>query len=112
MGFIPKNSSKPVYLVCNADEGEPGTFKDRQIMEHCPHRLIEGMIAAAVAIGSKTGYIYVRGELRLAIKRLEDAINEAYAKIILAKTFLDQAKLLILQFILVQGLIFVVKKQG
>ncbi|MEI7440697.1 MAG: NADH-quinone oxidoreductase subunit NuoF [bacterium] len=91
-GFIPKNSSKPVYLVCNADEGEPGTFKDRQIMEHCPHRLIEGMIAAAVAIGSKTGYIYVRGELRLAIKRLEDAINEAYAKNYLGQNIFGSGK--------------------
>jgi NADH-quinone oxidoreductase subunit F len=76
--FIPKNSPRPVYLVCNADEGEPGTFKDRQIMEHLPHRLIDGMIAAASAVGAKTGYIYVRGELRLAIERLEAAVNEAY----------------------------------
>ncbi len=91
-GFIPKNPTKPVYLVCNADEGEPGTFKDRQIMEHCPHRLIEGMIAAAVAIGSKTGYIYVRGELRLAIKRLEDAIKEAYAKNYLGQNIFGSGK--------------------
>ncbi|NCN26310.1 NADH-quinone oxidoreductase subunit NuoF [bacterium] len=76
--FIPKNPTKPVYLVCNADEGEPGTFKDRQIMEHLPHRLIEGMICAASAIGSKTAYIYVRYELRLARERLEQAIEEAY----------------------------------
>lgn len=76
--FIPKNSAKPVYLVVNADEGEPGTFKDRQIMEHLPHRLIEGMISAASAVNAKTGYIYVRGELRLAIKRLEAAVEEAY----------------------------------
>lgn len=76
--FIPKNSTKPVYLVVNADEGEPGTFKDRQIMEHLPHRLIEGMICAASAIGSKTAYIYIRGELRLARLRMEEAVEEAY----------------------------------
>lgn len=78
--FIPKNPDKPVYLVVNADEGEPGTFKDRQIMEHLPHRLIEGMICAASAVNAQTAYIYVRGELTLAIKRLEDAVNECYAK--------------------------------
>lgn len=76
--FIPKNTGKPVYLVCNADEGEPGTFKDRQIMEHVPHRLIDGMIAAASAIRSETGYVYIRCELRLAIERMRAAIDEAY----------------------------------
>ena len=76
--FIPKNATKPVYLVCNADEGEPGTFKDRQILEHVPHRLVEGMICAASAIRSVTGYIYVRGELRLARERIERAVEEAY----------------------------------
>lgn len=76
--FIPKNSPKPVYLVVNADEGEPGTFKDRQIMEHLPHRLIEGMITAAMAINAKTAYIYIRGEFRLAIERTEQAVEEAY----------------------------------
>lgn len=90
--FIPKNPTKPVYLVCNADEGEPGTFKDRQIMEHCPHRLIDGMIATAYAIGSETGYIYVRGELRLSIKRLEAAIEEAYAKNYLGENILGTGK--------------------
>jgi len=83
--FIPKNSAKPVYLVCNADEGEPGTYKDRQLMEHLPHRLIEGMIAAACAINSQTGYIYIRGELRLAIERVNEAIEQAYAKGYLGK---------------------------
>ena len=91
-GFIPKNSTKPVYLVCNADEGEPGTFKDRQIMEHCPHRLIDGMIAAAVAINSQTGYIYIRGELRLSIKRMEAAIEEAYAKNYLGENIFGSGK--------------------
>ena len=83
--FIPKNRTKPVYLVCNADEGEPGTFKDRQILEHCPHRLVEGMIIAASAINSEAGYIYVRGEMRLGIERIKLAVNEAYEKGYLGK---------------------------
>ncbi|MBP7845282.1 MAG: NADH-quinone oxidoreductase subunit F, partial [Proteobacteria bacterium] len=83
--FISKSSPKPVYLVCNADEGEPGTFKDRQIMEHLPHRLIEGMICAAMSVRSQTGYIYIRYELRLARRRLEAAIEEAYQKGYLGK---------------------------
>lgn len=90
--FIPKNPTKPVYLVVNADEGEPGTFKDRQIMEHLPHRLIEGMICAASAIGSKTAYIYVRGELRLAIERLEEAVKEAYAAGYLGKNIFGSGR--------------------
>lgn len=65
------------YLVCNADEGEPGTFKDRIIMENDPHRLIEGMIIAAYAIGASKAYIYIRGEYYKSIKRLEKAIHDA-----------------------------------
>lgn len=90
--FIPKAPTKPVYLVCNADEGEPGTFKDRQIMEHLPHRLIEGMICAASAIGSETAYIYVRFELSLARKRLEGAIEEAYSKGYLGKNIFGSGR--------------------
>ncbi len=90
--FIPKNSAKPVYLVCNADEGEPGTFKDRQIMEHLPHRLIEGMICAASAVRSETGYIYIRGELRLAFERIEKAIEEAYEKGYLGKNIFGSGR--------------------
>ncbi|HUW60162.1 MAG TPA: NADH-quinone oxidoreductase subunit NuoF [Candidatus Bathyarchaeia archaeon] len=78
-GFVPKDSKKPVYLVCNADEGEPGTFKDRQIMEFDPHLLIEGMAIAAYAIGAKTGFIYIRGEFSWIARILEDAIAEARA---------------------------------
>lgn len=90
--FIQKNSPRPVYLICNADEGEPGTFKDRQLMEHLPHRLIEGMICGALAIGSKTGYIYVRCELRLAIERMEQAIEEAYKAGYLGKNIFGSGK--------------------
>jgi len=75
--FIPKNSEKPVYLVANADEGEPGTFKDRYIMERDPHALLEGMIIAAHAIGSHKGYIYIRGEYFRSAKRMQRAIDEA-----------------------------------
>ena len=78
--FMPKESSKPHYLVVNADEGEPGTFKDRTIMERNPHALIEGCIIGAYAIGAHAAYIYVRDELHLAKERLWGAIAEAKAK--------------------------------
>lgn len=79
-GFMPKESELPKYLAINGDEGEPGTFKDRYIMELDPHRLIEGCIITAWTLGLRYGYIYVRGELQLAIRRLESAIKEAYKK--------------------------------
>lgn len=76
-GFIPQGNKKPVYLICNADEGEPGTFKDRQIMEFDPHLLIEGMAIAAHTIGAKKAFIYIRGEYRWISYILEQAIQEA-----------------------------------
>ncbi|HOW52858.1 MAG TPA: NADH-quinone oxidoreductase subunit NuoF [bacterium] len=76
-GFLPKNNTKPVYLICNADEGEPGTYKDRQIMEYDPHLLIEGMAIAARALGSKLGFIYIRGEFDWIADILDNAIEEA-----------------------------------
>lgn len=78
--FIPKGSTKPKYLVVNADEGEPGTFKDRYIMERDPHALLEGMIIAAHAIGSHKAYVYIRGEYFRPAKRLQRAIDEAYSQ--------------------------------
>ena len=75
--FIPKDSTKPKYLVVNADEGEPGTFKDRYILERDPHALLEGMIIAAYAIGSHKAYVYIRGEYFRSAKRLQRAIDEA-----------------------------------
>jgi NADH-quinone oxidoreductase subunit F len=75
--FIDRKSGKPVYLVCNADESEPGTFKDRYLLEHIPHLLIEGMILASYAIGANTAYIYMRGEFRWIFPILERAIAEA-----------------------------------
>ncbi len=77
-GFIPKKSAKPKYLVCNADESEPGTFKDRDIMRYTPHLLIDGMAIAAHAIGANIGYIYIRGEYTRETKILNEAIDEAY----------------------------------
>ena len=77
--FIPKNSAKPVYLVVNADEGEPGTFKDRYLLERDPHALLEGMIIAAYSIGSHKAYVYIRGEYFRAAQRFDRAVQEAYA---------------------------------
>ena len=76
-GFVPKDSPKPRYVVANADESEPGTSKDRPLMEMDPHSLIEGMVIAGRALGSHQGYIYVRGEYRYIIDVLDPAIEEA-----------------------------------
>lgn len=78
--FVPKDTSKPHYVVCNADESEPGTFKDRELMEVNPHQLIEGMILACRAIQSTCGFIYVRGEYVTPIRVLTKAIEQAYQK--------------------------------
>jgi NADH:ubiquinone oxidoreductase subunit F (NADH-binding)/NADH:ubiquinone oxidoreductase subunit E len=75
--FLPKNDERPVYLICNADEGEPGTFKDRQIMEFNPHLLIEGIAISAFAIKSMKSFIYIRGEFSWIADILEKAIDEA-----------------------------------
>jgi NADH-quinone oxidoreductase subunit F len=83
--FMPKSSTKPCYLAVNADEGEPGTHKDRTIMELNPHAVIEGCIIACYAIGAHTAYIYVRDELHLSKARLEHAIEEARKKGYLGK---------------------------
>ncbi|MBX3027708.1 NADH-quinone oxidoreductase subunit NuoF [bacterium] len=79
-GFLPKDNPKPRYLCVNADESEPGTFKDRQIIERNPHLLIEGTLLSAYAIQSHTAYIYIRGEFAFGAKVLEEALAEAYAK--------------------------------
>ncbi|GAB2860826.1 NADH-quinone oxidoreductase subunit NuoF [Hymenobacter segetis] len=78
-GFLAKPEGVPRYLVCNADESEPGTFKDRQLMTKLPHLLIEGMITGSYALGARTSYIYIRGELLYVLRILEKAIAEAYA---------------------------------
>ena len=86
--FIDKKSEKPRYLVCNADESEPGTFKDRYLMERIPHLLVEGMILSSYALGAKTAYIYIRGEYMYIVGILEQAIQEAYAAGFLGKNIL------------------------
>src|SRR4030065_1361589 len=78
--FIPKDPTMQKYLCCNADEGEPGTFKDRAIIEKDPHQLLEGIAIGCYAIGASNAYIYIRGEFTLGADRLEDAIREAHAK--------------------------------
>ncbi len=76
-GFLPKDYRGPIYLCCNADESEPGTFKDRQLMERDPHQMIEGCLIACYAIRSETCYVYIRGEYTLATTILEKAVAEA-----------------------------------
>jgi NADH-quinone oxidoreductase subunit F len=83
--FVPKDTSKPKYILANADESEPGTCKDRPLMEMDPHQLIEGMVIAGRAVGSHQGYIYIRGEYRYIIDIMDAAIAEAYAKGYLGK---------------------------
>ncbi|HEX3877345.1 MAG TPA: NADH-quinone oxidoreductase subunit NuoF [Bryobacteraceae bacterium] len=82
-GFVPRQSPKPKYIVVNADESEPGTCKDRLLIEYDPHQLIEGVLIAGLAVGAQQGYIYIRGEYRYLIDVMDRAIDEAYAKGIL-----------------------------
>ncbi|MEI7724298.1 MAG: NADH-quinone oxidoreductase subunit NuoF [Bacteroidota bacterium] len=76
--FLDRKTDKPRYLVCNADESEPGTFKDRYLMHHLPHLLIEGLIISSYALGVNTCYIYIRGEFKYLVGVLEKAIKEAH----------------------------------
>ncbi|MAF22525.1 MAG: NADH-quinone oxidoreductase subunit NuoF [Roseibacillus sp.] len=76
-GFIPPENKKPVYLICNCDESEPGTFKDRYIVHQDPHQLIEGMVISCFAVGAKVAYIYIREEFPEAAEIVEKAIKEA-----------------------------------
>jgi len=84
-GFVPKNTGKPTYLLNNADESEPGTFKDRVIMERDPHLMIEGQLIAAWALQSNWSAIYIRGEYSYPAERVINAVKEAYAKGYLGK---------------------------
>lgn len=86
--FLAKPEGVPRYLLCNADESEPGTFKDRYLMEKIPHLLIEGMITSSYALGANTSYIYIRGEYSWIVFILEKAIQEAYDKGWLGKNIL------------------------
>jgi NADH-quinone oxidoreductase subunit F len=85
---IEKQKTGPVYLICNADEGEPGTFKDKQLMEETPFLLVEGMTIAAHATQADAGYIYIRGEFVDSARALRKAIDEAYARGYLGKNIL------------------------
>ena len=87
---LPKEKRGPHYVLCNADEGEPGTFKDKQLMEETPFLLIEGMTLAGHATQSEQGYIYIRGEFIDAAKALRKAIDEAYAAGLLGKNILGK----------------------
>src|SRR5664280_2838674 len=79
-GFVPRTSSKPKYIVVNGDESEPGTCKDRVLIENDPHQLIEGVLIAGLSVDAHSGYIYIRGEYRYLIEVMEKAIAEAYAR--------------------------------
>ncbi|MEZ4409866.1 MAG: NADH-quinone oxidoreductase subunit NuoF [Polyangiales bacterium] len=89
--FLKPNPEKPNYIAVNADEGEPGTFKDRTLMEKDPHRCVEGFIISAYALNVHTVYVYVRGELVLSIKRLMRAVEEARAKGYLGDAIMGKA---------------------
>jgi NADH-quinone oxidoreductase subunit F len=86
--FVPKDSPKAKYVVCNADESEPGTFKDRYLMERDPHMLIEGMLIAAYALGARTNYIYTRGEYRYLIEIADRALDESRSAGLLGENIL------------------------
>jgi NADH-quinone oxidoreductase subunit F len=87
-GFIRPGETKPIYLICNADESEPGTFKDRYIIHQDPHQLLEGMIISCFAVNARLAYIYIRGEFPLGAKILEQAIKEANEHGFLGKNIL------------------------
>ena len=86
--FMPKNYPGDKYLVCNSDEGEPGTFKDRDILRLNPHQLIEGMIIGGYTLGAKAGYNYIHGEIWAEYERFEEALDEARAAGLLGKNIL------------------------
>jgi NADH-quinone oxidoreductase subunit F len=88
-GFVPKDIDKPKYLICNADESEPGTFKDREIIHVDPHMLLEGIIISSYAIRANVAYIYIRGEFYRETQMLEEAIAEAEARGYLGSNILD-----------------------
>jgi NADH-quinone oxidoreductase subunit F len=88
-GFIQRDSKKPIYLCCNADESEPGSFKDREILEQDPHQMLEGIIIACYTINSHKAYIYIRGEMPYGARIIEGAIKEACDKGYLGQNILN-----------------------
>src|SRR5215475_8869433 len=91
-GFVPKQSDKPKYILVNGDESEPGTCKDRLILEHDPHSVIEGVVIAGLAVGAKVGYVYIRGEYRYLVDIMRKAIADAYGKGFLGKNIFGSGK--------------------
>lgn len=89
---IAKDKRGPHWLICNADEGEPGTFKDKQLLETCPFQLVEGMTIASLATEAEVGYVYIRGEFIDAARSLRNAIDEAYAKGYLGRNICGSGK--------------------
>jgi bidirectional [NiFe] hydrogenase diaphorase subunit len=87
--LVARQTASPKYVVCNADEGDPGAFMDRSVLEGDPHRVLEGMALAAYAVGAQQGFIYVRGEYALAIQRLQTAIKQAEQEKLLGNRVLD-----------------------
>src|SRR5499433_2597893 len=90
--FVPKQSVKPKYILCNGDESEPGTCKDRLILEHDPHGVIEGVIIAGLSVQAHQGYIYIRGEYRYLLEIMEKAIADAYARGFLGKNIFGSGR--------------------
>src|SRR6202795_4103162 len=90
--FVPKEAPKPKYVLCNGDESEPGTCKDRLIFEHDPHAVIEGVMIAALAVASQTGYIYIRGEYRYLSIIMQKALKDAYARGFLGKNIFGSGR--------------------
>lgn len=89
MQAVQKSIGSPKYVICNADEGEPGNFKDRYLMENDPHQLIEGMIISAYTVGANKGYIFIRGEYKRAAKLLTNALDQAKVRGYLGDNILD-----------------------
>src|ERR1700736_5674568 len=90
--FVPKQSAKPKYVLCNGDESEPGTCKDRLIFEHDPHAVIEGVMISALAVGARGGYIYIRGEYRYLSVIMQKAIRDAYARGFIGKNIFGSGR--------------------
>jgi len=90
--FVPKQAPKPKYVLCNGDESEPGTCKDRLIFEHDPHSVIEGVVIAGLSVESRVGYIYIRGEYRYLSNIMQKALKDAYARGFLGKNIFGSGK--------------------
>jgi NADH-quinone oxidoreductase subunit F len=90
--FVPKTAAKPKYILCNGDESEPGTCKDRLIFEHDPHSVIEGAMIAGLAVGAQSAYIYIRGEYRYLLDIMQKAIADGYAKGFLGKNIFGSGR--------------------